>query len=342
MKAADSTGASGLIVSLTPAVGNIQGSSAMTDTTDAAGMFGWTGLREGKYTVSVAGNATWQVVTAARVDTLQNNADIDILNFIVRRLDTSIKGVVVNDRDADNVVDVGDALDGVIMSLYRDGSGAITLDTLVTTTTTDANGAYQFTALPEGRYIVKATQPGTAVVMSQGFTTAGVAIDTTVATTAASKTGEGANNTRTVGTTTPVPLPAWNYNTSTVMFNGRTNFTFLFNNTKAFGVITLLAGGAPVPNMTVTARRCLVSTGAVKPPAAGTCTTFMPTGAPNAGPIVVNTDSSGTFTFNNLQEGVYEITPSPTSVGLTAVAPTSRLFLESGNLDIERGDYTAN
>ena len=97
-----------------------------------------------------------------------------------------------------------------------------------------------------------------------------------------------------------------------------------------------------MPNMTVTARRCLVSTGAVKPPAAGTCTTFMPTGAPNAGPIVVNTDSSGTFTFNNLQEGVYEITPSPTSVGLTAVAPTSRLFLESGNLDIERGDYTAN
>ena len=58
VKAADSTGATGLIVSLTPLVGNIQGSPAILDTTDATGLFGWTGLREGKYTVSVAGNAT--------------------------------------------------------------------------------------------------------------------------------------------------------------------------------------------------------------------------------------------------------------------------------------------
>ena len=342
VKAADSTAATGLIVSLVPAVGNIQGSTARTDTTDATGLFGWTGLLEGKYTVSVAGNATWLAVTTAVTDTLQNNNDIDILNLIVRRLDTSIKGVVVNDRDADNVVDVGDALPGVTMTLYRDGSGAITLDTLVTTQITDANGAYQFNALPEGRYIVKATQPaGTAVVMSQGFA-AGVPIDTTVVTTKATTTGEGANNTRTVGTITPVPLPAWNYSTSTVAFNGRTHFTFLLNNTRAFGVITLTAGGAVVPNMSVTLRRCLVSSGAAKPPAGpALCQTYMPIAATNAGPTTITTDGTGTFTYNNLQEGVYEIVPNAATVGLTGTTPSSRLFLQSGSQDINRGDYSA-
>ena len=212
----------------------------------------------------------------------------------------------------------------------------------MTTTTTDANGAYQFTALPEGRYIVKAVQPSTAVVMSQGFTAGGVPIDTTVVTTAATTVAEGANNTRTVGTTTPTSLPAWDYSNSAVLFNGRTVFTFLFNNTKAFGVIKMTVGGAVVPNMSVTLRRCLTSAGAVKPPAGpALCTTYMPLAAPNAGPTTVSTDATGTFTYNNLQEGVYEIVPNAASVNLTSTTPTSRLFLQSGSQDIERGDYTA-
>jgi hypothetical protein len=344
VKATDSTGASGLIVTLAPVAGTIQPTTTFSDTTDTNGMFSFAGIREGKYTLTLAPTAVWGLAAGQAnplTDTIQGSGDVDIRNFLVRRLDTSIKGVVVNDRDADgNVIDPNEALPGVIIQLYRNNSGtsttAITLDTLVATATTDANGAYTFSNLPEARYIVKALQPGTAVV-TRGINAAGGHIDTTVVRTGATTTGEGNNLTRTVGSTTPTPLPRWDYNTSTVFFDARTNFTFLFNNTRATGVITTGAGVA-VSGMTVTLRRCDDSAGATSPPAAGTCTTYFP-GFPTTTAV---TDATGTFSFPNLQEGVYEVTPNAASAGLTAVAPVQRLFLLVGSGDIERGDFTAS
>jgi hypothetical protein len=344
VKAADSTGASGLIVTLAPVAGVIQPTTTFSDTTDSNGLFGFAGIREGKYTLTLTPTAVWGLAAGQAnpiTDTIQGSGDVDIKNFLVRRLDTSIKGVVVNDRDQDaNVVDPGEALAGVIIQLYRNNSNtsttAITLDTLVTTATTDANGAYTFSNLPEARYVVKALQPGTAVV-TRGINAAGAHIDTAVVRTAASTTGEGNNLTRTVGSTNPSPLPRWDYATSTVFFDGRTNFTFLYNSTKATGVITTSAGTA-VAGMTVTLRRCDDSAGATSPPAAGNCTTYFP----GSVPITTATDATGTFNFTNLQEGVYEVTPAPASAGLTAVAPAMRLFLLVGAGDIERGDFTAS
>ncbi|MSR35807.1 MAG: hypothetical protein EXR95_04050, partial [Gemmatimonadetes bacterium] len=161
VKAADSTGAEGLIVTLAPVAGLIQPTTTFSDTTDANGLFGFAGLREGRYTLNLGTTAVWSLATSQAnpiTDTIQGNGDVDIKNFLVRKLDTSIKGVVVNDRDQDaNVIDPGEALAGVIIQLYRNNSNtsttAITLDTLVKTATTDANGAYTFSNLPEARYV---------------------------------------------------------------------------------------------------------------------------------------------------------------------------------------------
>lgn len=331
VKAADSTAAEGLIVTMAPTAQNVQGTPTRLDTTDVNGLFSFAGMREGPYTVSVAGNAVWRVVTpssgSSSVD-MENNGDNDILNFIVRRLDTAIHGVVVNDRDQDaNTVDAGEALVGGTIQLYRDNSGAVaTLDTLHATTTTNASGAYSFTNLPEGRYVVKAVQPVSGTVL-RGYDGAAMTVrDTAYVTTAAAVAN------RTVGTTTPVPLPRWDYATSSVFFDGHTNFTFLVTGNVATGQITVNPGGAVVSGAVVNMRRCNTSAGAVSPPAAGACTTYFPGLA-----IQATTNATGFFTYANLLEGVYEIMPVNPST------PVSRLFMLVRNgesPDNERGDFT--
>ena len=328
--AADATAAEDLIVTMTPAAGNIQGSAMMTDTTDAGGAFGWTGLMEGPYTVSLTGDASWGVVTADISVDLQGNGDVDIANFIVRRLDTSIKGVVVNDRDGDgNVIDPNEGLAGVVINAYADGSGAATIDadSLMGTATTDANGAYTISGLPENTYTIQAVQPGTGEDVFRAISAAGVLTDTAVVMTAATVTGLGNNNTRTVGSTLPTPLPAFAPGTNTVSFDGRTNFTFVTNDNVANGVIT--NAGAPVGSAAVVLTRCQTSAGFTATPVAGTCTT-----ATSTTPITANTDAAGAYSFAGLQEGVYQVVPAAAST------PAGLLFWLSGPTDIDKGDFT--
>ncbi len=310
VKAADSTVASGIIVTVTPTADNIEpGITSLVDTTDAGGLFSIANLREGPYTVSITGTAEWQPSDPSSgtisVD-MQNQGDNDILNFIVRRMDTQIQGVVVNDRDQDtNTVDMGEGLASVTIELYRDKLGAeATLDTLHATTATDANGAYLFTGLPEGRYVIRALQPSDTVVL-RGYDGAAM--------TAAITVGSGGNNTGVVGSTTPVPLPRWDYDTTSVFFDGRSNFTFLVSANVATGEIT--GGGAPLPSESVSLRRCNVSAGSVLPLAAGMCTSCF-----SGDPVTVLTDPTGFFTFSNLLDGVYEVVPADPST------PASRLF----------------
>ena len=277
---------------------------------------------------TLTGDATWEVVTSDISVDLQGNGDVDIANFVVRRLDTSIQGVVLNDRDGDNINDSlsGEPLAGVILELYSDTAATGALDNLVGTATTNSLGGYTFSDLREGRYIVKALQPGTAVV-SRGVTAAGGHVDTTVAITAATTVGEGNNNTRTVGSSSPSLLPRWDYAMSTVFFDGRTNFTFLFSNTSVQGTIETAAGVA-VANKEVALQRCLVSAGAMSPAVGGTCTSNYPSWVV----LTTTTDANGAFSFANLQEGVYQVTPLQTT-GVTA--PVSALYQLEGNGDIE-------
>ena len=329
--AADGTAAEDLIVTMMPMAANIQGSAAMTDTTDAGGLFGWTGLMEGPYTASLTGDATWEVVTADISVDLEGNGDVDIANFIVRRLDTSIKGVVVNDRDGDgNVIDPNEGLAGVVINAYADGSGDATIDadSLMGTATTDANGAYTISGLPENTYTIQAVQPGTGEDVFRAISAAGALTDTAVVMTAAMVGTVGDNMTSTVGSTLPTPLPFFAPGTNTVAFDGRTNFTFVTNDNEANGVITD-GGGAPVALASVVLTRCQTSAGFTATPVAGLCTT-----ATSITPTTASTDAAGAFSFTGLQEGVYQVVPSAAST------PAAYLFWLSGPTDVDKGDFT--
>ena len=328
--AADGTAAEDLIVTMMPTAANIQGGAAMTDTTDAAGAFGWSGLIEGPYTVSLTGDATWEVVTADISVDLEGNGDVDIANFIVRHLDTSIKGVVVNDRDGDgNVIDPNEGLPNVTINVYADGDGTATIDadSLAGTTTTDANGAYTISGLPENTYIVQAVQPTGADVF-RAISAAGALTDTSVVMTGAMVGTVGDNLTRTVGSTLPTPLPFFAPGTNTVAFDGRTNFTFVTRDNEAQGIITD-GGGLPVSLASVVLTRCQTSAGFTATPVAGLCTT-----ATSITPPTASTDALGAFSFKGLQEGVYQVVPSAGST------PAAYLFWLSGPTDVDKGDFT--
>ena len=336
VRAADGTDANGATVRIQTAA-NFIGPARDTTMTITAGSYSKSGLLEGPYMITASTGdsaAVWSLLTTLTGNTsatmasrtTSGPADDKVTNFRATRMDTQVKGVVVNDRDMDfNVIDPDEALANASIQLYRDGSGTISLDTLVATTTTDASGAWSFTGLQEGRYIAKwLADAGNAQVLR------GLTKDTAVVTTAATAVGSGANNTRVVGSTTPAVLPRWDYNNS-VADGGYlpASFTFLYKNTVVRGTATTGASVA-VAGMTVSMRRCNVSAGSVSPPVAGSCTTYLGT------TINTVTDATGAFEFTGLTEGVYEITPLPNTVGgFTVSAPAQVLYLTVGNADIE-------
>ena len=150
--------------------------------------------------------------------------------------------------------------------------------------------------------------------------TAGVVTDTAIVTTTA--------GTKTVGSTTPTPLPWWDFDTSTVLNGGSTNFTFLTSDNEAEVVIED-GSGDPVVAATVQLTRCLTSAGSTATPVAGTCTTSFPGFL-----LTVATDAAGAYSFTGLEEGVYEVVP------IAASTPTAYLFQLSGPTDVDKGDFT--
>jgi hypothetical protein len=359
VRAADGTNADGLTVRIQSTSDNIQpkgdGTAVDTTITIVGGAYNLPSLREGPYMVTAAEGdsaSVWELIaftgsgnTDARTASrdAETTGDVDIANFRTVRLDTEVRGVVINDRDSDfNVIDPDEALSGAIIELYMDNSGTATVsaDSLVGTSTSDANGQWSFTGLREGRYIVK-WQSGTPSTDQDVLR--GLSKDTAIATTAATTTGAGANNTRRVGPTgIPSTLPRWDYD-NTVVDGGflPANFAFLFKNTVVKGKVQTGAAAA-VAGMTVSMRRCNVSTGSTSPPVAvnGTtirCTTYLGT------TVNAVTDAAGEFSFSGLIEGVYEVTPQPgTAAGFTTSAPAQALYRTVGNGDIEDITFTVS
>jgi len=341
VRAADGTNANGATVRIQTA-SDFVGPARDTTITITSGSYSKSGLLEGPYVITASeadSSAVWNFLvtlagntsatTASRAT--EGSADDKIANFQATRMDTKVLGVVINDRDQDlSTIDPDEALSGVTVQLYRDGSGTIALDTLVATTTTDSNGAYSFTGLREGRYIVKTTSLTNAQVL-RAITNG----DTAVVTTAATTTGLGANNTRTVGSTSPATLPRWNYNTSAA--DGGylpNNFTFIFNNTIVKGTVKT-GGGVAISGMTISLRRCNTSAGSTSPPSgAGVCTTYL------GSTTNMTSDAAGAFQFSNLVEGVYEVRPQPTTVaGWTTSTPAQILYITVGNADVENYNF---
>jgi hypothetical protein len=323
-----------------------------------------TGVRDGYYIVSTlhdsinaAGDTVYAFGTANNGVVVDANgpAGSPVVNIIARRGDTQIQGFVANDRDTDfNTVDPGEGLAGVTLKLYKDNSGTVTVssDSLVKTTTTDANGAYAFTGLREGTYVIQATSPTGAIVLRR-FSGTGTAVDTAIVHTTgvAATTCQIGDNLRRVGSndqtcySAAAQLPSWNYSTSAAQnvgagTAGPASFTFLYSTGTATGLVRK-ADLTAVSGMQITLRRCLVVGAAPNSPAAGsTCGGSYDT---SFAAVTTATDSSGKYTYTALREGVYEIVPNATSVtGFSSTTPTSYLVTINQPNDIETGNFTAN
>ena len=303
---------------------------------------------EGMYIVEVMdlidgdGDTIW-TFEGQRVDTVDvegRNAIADT-DYIAIRADTEIHGVVVNDRDNDNnTVDAGEALEGVMMRLYRDNSGTPTVDTdsLVAEMETDANGGYIFDGLREGIYIVKAVQPSNAIVLT-GLV-GGTPVDTQIVnTTAIPPTSDAADQDgrSRVGNLIPRPgLPRFDYDLSVTEDPDPSHFTYLLSTGIAQGTVKDGAGDG-VGGVTVTIRRCQTSAGSTNPPSSGSCAATYDSSFGAASAI---TDGNGGFTFSNLREGVYEVRPTGFPAGFTDANPDSRLYLIDTPADTETGNFT--
>ncbi len=366
----DGSPVSGGSVTIAAADSTIQGrASSVGDTTvvtNGAGVFTTNNnVREGWYNVTPVGAAPTRVyysstngatkvaeienanvivgvatATPARTTDASNNAlpASPAASFHAYRENTSISGVVVNDRDQDgNTIDTDESLPGAFVTLYRDDVGTFSQnnDSIAGTAITDANGSYAFTNLRQGTYRVVVDPAGTEDVVPAGGLTL----------TTAAPAGAGS---RTIGSTTPSPLPFWNYNTSTVT-NPRieptgapvgSQFTFLFTDGTISGNVTNAVGGGNVNGMTVTLVQCATEATPVVTPTAGTCDT-------NVGGSFQNfvTAADGNFSFTGLQEGIYQATIVPGSAGdgdgpFTAVTSpngaTVLLFVDGrGDLEVE-------
>ena len=384
----DGTGAGSIIVTLTPD-SNIQGTASYKDTTSAAGAYAFTPVIEGPYTVSVENIAgTWEfndVLTTAtaassgsanNADAMTGDRDIagdavaSVANFQPDRMDTSISGVVVNDRDSDfNTIDPDEALSGVTVNLIDDADGDGAVDSgeaVLATTTTDASGAYAFTGLAEDDYIVQPVSPTNSTVLRALSATGAVTSHIGITTEAALGAGATLNqvSTRNVGTTSPPGIndefPRWNYLAGTAFADGGnlgagagpnatngalttapTHFVHLFATGTVTGQIT--AAGVGVAGVRVTITRCRTAGVAPSPPQGGACTAKH--GVPSPHIANFDTDSSGNYTFSTLLEGVYQIDVAPatagytTNEGLDGVAATTgdNVVLASiqGNNDVE-------
>ncbi len=144
--------------------------------TDASGNYIFTDVPSGNYVV-VEINPSGSISTADvdggnpdRIAVTLVGVDITGRDF----LDTlppvyALSGTVYDDNDItnDNVIGADDKpIAGVTVKLYldRDQNGLVNAgDTLLNTTSTNGSGAYSFTGLPAGRYVVEETDPGTAI-----------------------------------------------------------------------------------------------------------------------------------------------------------------------------------
>jgi len=265
--------------------------------------------------------------------TSANGQNVGMAAFHAYNGETSIEGVVVNDRDGDDTtIDPGEALVGATVELFFDDNNAFTETTPVATATTDVNGSYSFSDLLEGTYRVRITAPGGEAVVPTflEFTTEAAFPD--------------------LGDDSPAQLPAWDYALNDreagtegipavpqdVNAEEGTQFAWLHTNGTARGSIS---DGAAVESITVTIRRCDDETGNLGVPA-GDWT-------PQDGITCDNLDAEfpfqnfvtgadGLYSFTDLREGIYQVSVIPASAGYTgATTGVDFLILINGDNDLE-------
>ncbi|MCP4105010.1 MAG: Cna B-type domain-containing protein [Desulfobacteraceae bacterium] len=145
----DEDGIGGVTVELTDSEGNV----VETTTTLEDGSYSFADNPEGTYTVKETDPQDFNSTTPNSVSVNVPSGGSASANFGDQPKGT-VSGTVFNDTDGNGVQDTGEeGIEGVTVELLDED------ENVVATTTTDEDGTYAFTDIPEGSYTVKENDP---------------------------------------------------------------------------------------------------------------------------------------------------------------------------------------
>jgi uncharacterized protein (DUF2141 family) len=307
------TGASSVTVLLS-------GASSATTTTDGSGNYTFSGLADGSYTVTPS--KTGFTFSSASVTVTVSGANVDAQNFSATAVPThAISGTIAG-------------ASSVAVALSGPESA---------TTTTDASGKYSFTGLVDGAYTV--TPSKTAFTFSPAKRSANVSgadvtgqdfAATPVTYTISGKvTGAAASVTVALsgaaGTTTTTTDASGNYSFSGLAIGGRYTVApsmngYTFNPSSA--VVTIAV--ADVPNQDFAATAVIGATYAISGVVSGAIRDGVLLTLSNAATGEVYSSNGGSYSFSNLANGTYTITPSAS--GYSFAPPSATLIVNGADV----------
>ncbi len=267
-------------------------SGEKTATSNASGVYSFTGLAAGTYIVrrsdTPAGYTTTDPAAGFASVTLASGQAVTGINFgavqgTVTANKGSISGTVFNDGNKDGTFDAGDtAL--ASRKIYIDANNNGKLDSGEVSTTSNAGGVYTFSNLPAGTYIIRrADTPAgyTTTTPQGGFASVNLA---------SSQAVTGINFGAVQGT---------------VSTNKGSISGTLFNDTNKDGAFD--AGDSAL-----SARKAYIDANN--------------NGKLDAGEVTATSNASGVYTFSNLAAGTYIIRRGDTPAGYSYTEPASGFY----------------
>jgi hypothetical protein len=310
------TGGAGTTVTLS-------GSSNASTVTDANGNYSFTGLANGPYTVTPS--KAGYIFSPANQPVTINGANQTGVNFTPQIVNTlSISGTI------------SPAASGVGTSVTLSGAASQTV-------TADSSGNFTFTGLVNGSYTVTPSKsgftfsPANQPVVVNGANVPGVNFTATALPTWSIS---GTISPLASGVGTLVTLSGTASKTATADSSGNYTFTGLANGsytvTPSKTGFTFSPANQPVPvnaanvtavNFTATAVPTWSISGTITPAASGSGALLTLSGTPSA---TTTADGTGAYSFSNLPNGTFTVTPTKT--GFTFTPPSQTLTISGANV----------
>ncbi len=287
------------------------GATSPTDeTTNDDGEAGFENLVDGTYVVTLSpdtkglwgfGTRSPDTVTIlGGADAAEHNLGqslADTLTAYAIHQKTMIQGTVVNDRDGggagNDVVDDGETEEGILLRLVRGTR------TIVATTTTNADGEYDFEDVAEGTYQVHGPTGSNYVLC------AATAKQNTCSTTTAAKSASITTTAEDTVAERHDVLPVWNYFAYGIDSERAESYDFVvvFTDGRMEGHVERV-DNTETPPVTTDFEGVTVDAFLCETWSSG-CTEFVRSGLPDES---VQTDEDGEWSMTGLREGIYRIT----------------------------------
>ncbi|WP_298418053.1 SdrD B-like domain-containing protein [uncultured Kordia sp.] len=160
------------------------GDTVISSTNTAAGAYSFANITVENTIVAVTvpgdtSDFTYTLTTAGTLAASSTTADVNGLDFGINQvqvIDYNISGTVFDDDNGNGVNDTEAGLDAVTVTLYADvnNDGALDAgDTVITSTNTGVNGAYNFVNITVENTVVAVTVPTNTANFTYALTTAG-------------------------------------------------------------------------------------------------------------------------------------------------------------------------